>query len=64
MADRAREAEIEEILKSFSTSEVAQLLVELLKLRRSRYRDYLESAENQDVRGKSQECKSLIHIFD
>jgi len=64
MANKEREAEIEDLLMVYKAAEPIQLLLELLQLRRDRHRDRLEDSENAEVRGKSQECKALIQLFD
>ena len=64
MANKEREAEIEDILRTYKTAEPVQLFLELFQLRRDRHRDKLEDGENAEARGKSQECKSLIQLFD
>jgi hypothetical protein len=64
MANKEREAEIEDILKTYKTAEPVQLFLELFQLRRDRHRDKLEDGESAEARGKSQECKALIQLFD
>jgi hypothetical protein len=61
--NRECEEQIEDALNSFISPEVKSLVVELLQLRRERWRDKLEKEENDQVRGKSLECKDLLDIF-
>lgn len=60
---REREEQIEESLNSFISPEVRSLVIELLQLRRERWRDKLEKEESNQIRGKSLECKDLLDIF-
>ncbi len=61
---KQREAEIREILAELKNQNSMVLLFELLTLRRSRYRDKLESEESSEIRGRSKECKDLLQIFN
>jgi len=61
--NKEREDEIKETIQSYKHTEVAKLLLELLSLRRERFRDNLESGEDPLVRGRAKECKDLIHIL-
>lgn len=54
------EQEIMDRLSAVSHTEGVRLVVELLKARRHRYRDKLESMETEEIRGRSKECKDLI----
>lgn len=58
-----RETEIEELLKANSDQQVPRLLVELLALRREKYRDKLEKSDNPDTRGRAKECRDLSDIL-
>ncbi len=60
---REREEEVIRLLEAYSCQEVALLAVELIKLRRERYRDKLEDMENAENRGRARECKDLIRIL-
>lgn len=58
-----REIEIETYLESNKHTPMAVQLVELLRLRREKYRDKLENTEDGVVRGRAKECKDLLHIL-
>jgi len=58
-----READIIELLRAYKQSEVSMLYSELFSIRRERYRDKLESSEQEQVRGRSKECKELLQLF-
>ena len=61
---KEREAELKDLLVSLKHQETAVAIIELLTIRREQYRDRLEREEDPVVRGKSQECKALLQIFD
>ena len=61
---KEREAELEDNLANLKHQETAKIIVELLAIRRERYRDRLEKEENAVFRGKAQECSELIQLFD
>jgi len=58
-----RKSEIIKKLEVYKQSEALRLVVELINLRRDKYRDKLESAENSEARGRAKECKDLSRIF-
>lgn len=58
-----READIIEVLRTYKHSEVVTLITELFSIRRERYRDKLESSEQEQVRGRAKECKELLQLF-
>jgi len=58
-----REVDVVELLKAYKHTEVVTLFVELFSIRRERYRDKLESSEQEQVRGRSKECKELLQLF-
>ena len=62
--DREREAELKDLLISQKHQEGVAAFIELLAIRREQHRDRLEREEDAVVRGKSQECKALLQIFD
>ncbi len=63
-AGKSREGVLMELLQSYTGQEVAGLVVELLTIRRERYRDKLERQESPEHRGRAKECKDLLQIFD
>lgn len=58
-----REPALEEQLVLRKHQEGLTAMIELLQLRRERYRDKLESTENPEMRGRAKECKDLLQIF-
>ncbi len=61
MNNRDKEEEIIEKLRvDVGTT---QKIVELLEMRRERYKNSLEEREDPLQRGKSQECRDLIKLF-
>lgn len=58
-----RQVQLEETIKAHKHGEVASAFAELIALRREMYRDKLEKAENEQIRGKSLECKDLLQLF-
>lgn len=58
-----RIADIHDLLVAYKHSEVATLIVELLEMRREKWRDKLEGSENDQVRGRAKECKELLQLF-
>ena len=58
-----RETELLERLKLLGHTEAYTTIVEILKIRRERYRDKLENIDNPETRGKAKECKDLLQIL-
>ena len=57
------EQEIRERLELEKHTTGIQLILELLRIKRERYRDKLESMENEEIRGRSKECRDLVAIL-
>jgi len=56
--------EIEEKLKKYKGTECLNLVVGLLATRRHKYRDSLENGSSIELRGRAQECRDLLKIFE
>ena len=57
------EQEIRERLELEKHTTGIHLILELLRIKRERYRDKLESGGSDEIRGRSKECKDLIEIL-
>lgn len=62
--NQTRELDIIGRIQTLKNQEAPQLFKELFALRRERHRDKLEKDEYPISRGRSQECKDLLQIFD
>lgn len=58
-----RELHLEDIIKTYKTSEGLSAICELLTLRREEYRNKLEKRGDDEVRGKALLCKELIQLL-
>lgn len=58
-----REQELEEYIHNHRHSEVGIFVRELLALRREKYRDKLEGANSDELRGRAKECKDMLNIL-
>lgn len=61
--EQDRVSELTEQLNMLKHQEPVRLLVELLKIKREKYRDRLERGEDDLSRGKALECKALLQIL-
>lgn len=55
--------ELEQLLMEYKSSEALRALRELLRVRRNKHRDTLESREDPEARGKAKECKYLLQLL-
>ena len=60
---KERDQEIIDQLLPRASMGTMKLMLELIALRRERYRDRLEREENPVVRGHSLECKEILTLF-
>lgn len=56
--------EIEDRLEKHKGTECLNLVSELLRIRRHKYRDSLENGASGELCGRSQECRDLLKIFE
>ena len=63
MSNREKEQELLEQLKARKSGEYQMLLKDYLMLLREKYLLSLEGANNDTIRGKSQQCKDLLQLF-
>jgi len=60
---KEREVELLDIIESQKHLALGAAVKELLSIKRERYRDKLESGEDQVARGRSKECKDLMALL-
>jgi hypothetical protein len=58
-----RESELIELIGKYAKQEPLLSISELLILRREKYRDKLESQNDEEKRGRAKECKDLLQFI-